>query len=742
MIIKRMRATFGKLEDRELQLQPGLNLISGGNEAGKTTWLAFLLAMLYGVDTRDRVRGERIPDKLKYQPWSGKPMSGTLELSTADREITLERSSLNGPMSDFRAWDSRTGSNLEDLTGKTCGQTLLGVEAAVYARSAYLRQQRISVSADAQLEKRLSGLVTAGSEDYAYGEIDEKLKKLQTALRHNQSGALPRAEARSLELQRRLDEMEDSRQRLSALEESLRELRAQREECRAVLAALDSLDRQERQERVNAAEEALSAAVEDREGWQSVCADLPPEELLQNLEAELNQLQADLQKAALEEGLSPEELELPGPDPVFGRMSAKEAHDKAVNDANLVKNAKAEPRPKRKRSFLWLALALLGLGLGFYGALLPALLPVAIGVPLALTGLGIWFGMRIAYNRRKDAYMALQKQCRAVLEQYETSSAKGVVLRGMRYIRSLEELELEPDGGVSRERLAELADRRNAILTRLEAVMPGCGTPEKAAILFREAEQSRQALARAEELELQRSEQLRDLKFALGEAVQADADAARYAGRDREAETQRLEALEQEIERTASQADKLAGALGQMGDPMELRAELDALGQEMQRMEQRYAALQLARQALHEADESLRAKFSPLLCEKTGALFSRLTDGKYDQIRLDRNLHVTVHPVDSPVFRPLSYLSGGTVDQLYLALRLAICELLIPEAPIVLDDALVFFDDKRAELALRTLRELADSRQVLIFTCQSRERQILDRLAAERKAARSAAAGA
>ena len=181
-------------------------------------------------------------------------MSGTLELSTSDREITLERSSLTGPMSDFRAWDSRTGSNLEDLTGKTCGQTLLGVEAAVYARSAYLRQQRISVSADAQLEKRLSGLVTAGSEDYAYGEIDEKLKKLQTALRHNQSGALPRAEARSLELQRRLDEMEDSRQRLSALEESLRELRAQREECRAVLAALDSLDRQERQERVNAAD--------------------------------------------------------------------------------------------------------------------------------------------------------------------------------------------------------------------------------------------------------------------------------------------------------------------------------------------------------------------------------------------------------------------------------------------------------------------------------------------------------
>ena len=45
MIIKRMRATFGQLEDRELELQPGLNLITGDNETGKSTWLAFLLAI-------------------------------------------------------------------------------------------------------------------------------------------------------------------------------------------------------------------------------------------------------------------------------------------------------------------------------------------------------------------------------------------------------------------------------------------------------------------------------------------------------------------------------------------------------------------------------------------------------------------------------------------------------------------------------------------------------------------------
>ena len=148
----------------------------------------------------------------------------------------------------------------------------------------------------------------------------------------------------------------------------------------------------------------------------------------------------------------------------------------------------------------------------------------------------------------------------------------------------------------------------------------------------------------------------------------------------------------------------------------------------------RYAALRLARRALMEADETLRSKFAPLLCQKTGELFSRLTGGKYDGVQLDRSLHVTVHPKDSTVYRPLSYLSGGTVDQLYLALRLAICELLLPNAPIVLDDALVYFDDKRVTLALETLKELSKTRQVLLFTCQSREKRILDELAQKRKA--------
>ena len=64
------------------------------------------------------------------------------------------------------------------------------------------------------------------------------------------------------------------------------------------------------------------------------------------------------------------------------------------------------------------------------------------------------------------------------------------------------------------------------------------------------------------------------------------------------------------------------------------------------------------------------------------------------------------------------------MDQLYLALRLAVAEELTPEAPLVLDDAMVRFDDTRLATALNILGEMAEDKQVILFTCQSREKKL------------------
>ena len=147
MRIETMTATFGKLEGETLTLRPGLNVITGENEWGKSTWCAFLLAMLYGMDTRSKSTKTALSPKEHYAPWSGSPMAGRMELEWQGRRITLERTTKGRiPLGEFRAYETETGLPVSELTAENCGQMLLGAEREVFCRAGFIRQEDLPVT--------------------------------------------------------------------------------------------------------------------------------------------------------------------------------------------------------------------------------------------------------------------------------------------------------------------------------------------------------------------------------------------------------------------------------------------------------------------------------------------------------------------------------------------------------------------------------------------------------------------
>ena len=169
--IKKLYATFGCLDRAELTLADGLNILELPNEGGKSTWSAFLLAMFYGIDTSERAAKGVLPAKTKYKPWSGAAMEGRMELEWNGRAITVERTTKGRvPMGEFRAYETASGLPVRELTGDRCGQTLLGVEKAVFERSAFLRQSGLAVTPDSALERRLGALVSTGEEAVSFSE--------------------------------------------------------------------------------------------------------------------------------------------------------------------------------------------------------------------------------------------------------------------------------------------------------------------------------------------------------------------------------------------------------------------------------------------------------------------------------------------------------------------------------------------------------------------------------------------
>ena len=182
-----------------------------------------------------------------------------------------------------------------------------------------------------------------------------------------------------------------------------------------------------------------------------------------------------------------------------------------------------------------------------------------------------------------------------------------------------------------------------------------------------------------------------------------------------------LAAVERELERCRDELARAEGVLAHLGggaDAEARRAELD--GQLAQRLEE-YDALTVALDALSAANAALRERFSPALNREAGETFAALTGGRWPRLSLARDF--TAQAVREGETLPRSWLalSAGTAEQLYLSVRLAVCALTAPDVPLVLDDALAAFDNVRCARALEYLRDVARDRQILLFSCHSRE---------------------
>lgn len=211
------------------------------------------------------------------------------------------------------------------------------------------------------------------------------------------------------------------------------------------------------------------------------------------------------------------------------------------------------------------------------------------------------------------------------------------------------------------------------------------------------------------------------------DAAQAELDALERWEPPKE-ESERLQAeLDQVTQALLTLRTRRAQATGELravGEPDELRAQIEDISAQLAREREQYAALTAAMEALDAAEAQLQLRFSPAVSALSGEILAKLTGGRYDSLTFTRAFEALAG-ARGDMARSAVLLSQGTADQTYLALRLAICLLALPQsdpAPLVLDDALVTFDDQRLSLALDVLADMAQTRQLLLFTCHSREK--------------------
>ena len=156
----------------------------------------------------------------------------------------------------------------------------------------------------------------------------------------------------------------------------------------------------------------------------------------------------------------------------------------------------------------------------------------------------------------------------------------------------------------------------------------------------------------------------------------------------------------------------------------EMRIQYESLKQEMQKIEYENRATDLAIATLRELSASIYHEFGNIFNEKVSEIVRKITDERYQRVMIDDQMEVQVER--NGRFLGLDQMSLGTVEQIYFGIRIAASQLFQrgDSLPILIDDALGSFDGERLGRTLKFLSECSN-RQVFVFTCNSRIRDIL-----------------
>lgn len=718
MILRSMTATFGKLEGETLTLTPGLNLLEEPNEWGKSTWCAFLLAMLYGVDTGQRARQGVIPDKDRYKPWSGKPMEGRMDLTWQGRDITIQRTTKGRiPMGEFRAYETASGQIVPELTKENCGLLLLGVERPVYQRSGFLRLSDLPVTQDEALEKRLNALVTTGSESTAGLDLEKKLRDLQNRCRHNKTGLLPQAEARLAALQDDLTQAEERTTEQARLESRLASLQLEEQDLLRHKTALARQEALEKRKALELAEirQREAQALSDR--WEETVKSLPNAETARSRIRDLQALSSELETLHLDSAAAPAPPEAPAAPAALSRLEGQSPEDRARQDRDRISRLDAQ-KPGSRTPFLLLFALFLSLGIGF------SFVKLWIGLLFALFSLGVLtFGL-LFVSKKNRIFSAAQREKAEILSSYGAQSPEDLLPIAGAYAAAFSKF--QQDSSRYAIEIERLDSRRQDLAGRTQALTEGRGTPAQALAYWQSVLNSWEQHAESLRDLFRAQEHAQALLRLLGNSVPEEDPTPDDLDLTAQETQEALSRNRDEQARLRSALDQSRGRQAALGDPGAMAAEAEALKSRIFALEDIYAAMGYAQAALKSAGDDLRRQFSPRITAQARDILSELTDGRYDKLLWEENFSLSAGTLEDIALQSALRRSDGTIDQIYLSLRLAVCrELLGPDTPIVLDDALVRFDDRRLSKALALLQKEGEHRQILLFTCQSREGRLL-----------------
>lgn len=736
---------YGRFRQQVFEPGPGLNLVHGPNEAGKSTLLSFVRAMLYGMRGGRRTREGGLPPLRRYEPWQGEVYAGILEYRLDDgSEYRVGRNFSKGTtqIQDSRSNDVTDRFPVDRETGPTFAEIHLGVDAETFAHTLHVGQMQIVLDGNGRrhLMDSLLQVQDAGREERSFRQAEDALQKaLLERVGSDRSTVRP--------MDRILNQMET----LAAEAEIVRKQREDvRETAFALMEANSRLTFLQKKQKVLVSEcELFRIRIRSGELLVRMRARQDAEKRLQELDAA--ELAAQAEAGALSSRLAARSAlsfvdaasaaQLPFD---MGRLrelrrTCSQREEDFTRKTNEMDRLKAEfpvaavwrdpNRPQERQiNRVIVTVGFIALFLGAAGLVWTGHtdLGIALGVAAGLAALAVLMIPKTLHQKamvdaivkrlsdlEQDKTVISIQIAQAMAEAGRLADKAGSLLRTagfpvgdiMDETRMREFQQVWQEYREDRNRIAQVNMTMESIAHEHEAVMRALSIPddeeeegiagenEDAGVIEAEAASAAMALPGL----LERLEQL---------------------GAEISTSQRTIATLETRLERVPTE-DRLQWILEDMDRLDARRTTLQSYGE----------SLHIALQVLRESALQLRQGISPRLDCLSGEIFSDMTKGRYRRIGTDDQLTVRVEVPEISEMPAIGQLSGGTAEQAWLAVRLAAVRLLEEgreTLPLFLDEPFAQFDEERTAASLEWLKRNAGNRQIFLFTCRNRDRELAE----------------
>ena len=755
MIIERIEIkSFGQLTDMTLEFSDTINVIEGQNEAGKSTIAAFIKYMLYGFETSE---GDAVGERKKRINWSTGVAEGSMTVSVAGKKYLINRSTVqidNGGRISYK--EDSSIIDIESGTpafGKSpAGEVFFGVDRELFENTAFIGQVGDASISEETVSRSIENILFSGNEKInTQRAVNEITEKMETLLHPgNTGGAIMDLIRKQDELNEKLRKTDEDNKRILAKEAELHEIRMKKKDAEDKCHGLRELDECfcnvkiiQSFDELHGYEAELIAKTEAYNDFilaNTHASFVPSGEYITDIAVARKGVDEAYRRAeetqidyAKERGAIGITREIEG---------AIEQSDSLGGEEKIKDTVSGFAINKIKCLFYGIASALAAIAalVTIIAASLHPAIAVLIGVAgaAALGGAGIFsyffvgahkgllklcreFGVSTPEElREKINVIAAARGKRDTLINNTENARRAAETAKADYEAAKAELAAvasrwsETPVSTDPATLADLENRVRAFLKEKDRLF------EEKMTLEIKVKEMRRTLADKSEIEIRGkvSPLKRKVVSEINhEEILTSIDEARAV-------------IEEQQRLSFNVENELSELKLRARDPGELYSKIQALDTKIAELSAKHKAYFVALKALLGASDNLRREISPRLGEYSTELLSIMTDKKYSALDVDSQLKVNFTAYDGKE-KSVDYLSGGTRDLTYVAVRMALIDMLYTEKPpICFDETFANQDNARATSMMKAIKKLADDgHQSFVFTCRQREAGIATELA-------------